>query len=150
MPLERIDVLIVDGQAIVRESVKRILAGAFDVRVVGEAASGEAALRLVRYALCDVILLGMSLPDSDGPGTLRSIQDFDPRLPVLVLGVYADDQSAFRMLKAGARGYLDKQDMPDKLIAAIHRVAEGGHYIGAALVERLSRDLAGPRRLVTP
>ncbi|MNC96577.1 Transcriptional regulatory protein UhpA [compost metagenome] len=49
------------------------------------------------------------------------------------------------MLKAGARGYVEKQDAPGELVPAIHRVAEGGHYIGSALADRLSRDLSAAR-----
>lgn len=145
MRMGRIDVLIVDDQAIVREGVKRILAGAPEVQVAGEATSGAEVIRLMRDARWDVILLDMSLPDTDGIGILRAIHDYDPRSPVLVLGLYAEDQAALRMLKAGARGYLEKQDAPSELVSAIHRVAEGGHYIGTALAERLSRDLSGPR-----
>lgn len=145
--MSRIDVLIVDDQAIVREGVKRILADAPDVQVAGEAASGAEVLRLMRNASWDVILLDMSLPDTDGFGILRTIQDYDPRSPVLVLGLYAEDHIALRMLKAGARGYLEKQDAPDELVPAIYRVAEGGHYIGTALAHRLSRDLDGARPL---
>jgi DNA-binding NarL/FixJ family response regulator len=64
---------------------------------------------------------------------------------VLVLGLYAEDRVALRMLKAGARGYVEKQDAPGELVPAIQRVAEGGHYIGSALADRLSRDLAAAR-----
>lgn len=141
----RIDVLIVDDQAIVREGVKRILAEAPDVQIAGEAASGAEAIGLMRNASWDVILLDMSRPDTDGIGILRTIQDYDPRSPVLVLGLYAEDRVALRMLKAGARGYVEKQDAPGELVPAIHRVAEGGHYIGSALADRLSRDLAAAR-----
>ena len=144
MRMHWIEVLIVDDQAIVREGVKRIRAGAPEVQVVGEAASGSEATRLMRSGHWDVILLDMSLPDTDGLGILRAIHDFDPRSPGLVLGLYAEDQAALSLLKAGARGYLEKQDAPTELVPAIHRVAEGGHYIGTALAERLSRDIAAP------
>lgn len=137
----RIDVLIVDEQAIVREGVKRILAGTPEVQIAGEAASGAEAIRLMRNGHWDVVLLDMSLPETDGLAILRAIHDFDPRSPVLVLGLYVEDQKALGLLKAGARGYLEKQDAPDELVPAIRRVAEGGHYIGTALAERLSRDL---------
>ena len=79
MRMRRIDLLIVDDQAIVREGVKRILAGAPEVQVVGEAASGAEATRLMCSGHWDVILLDMSLPNTDGLAILRAIHDFDPR-----------------------------------------------------------------------
>jgi two-component system, NarL family, invasion response regulator UvrY len=138
--MRRIDVLIVDDQAIVREGVKRILAAAPELRVTGEATTDGEAIDLVRSARWDVVLLDMSLPDTNALAILHAIQDHAPELPVLVLSMYSEDQYALRMLKAGARGYLEKQDAPDELASALHRVVEGGHYIGAALAEKLSRN----------
>lgn len=138
--MRSIDVLIVDDQAIVREGVKRILATAPEVHVAGEASSGAEALDLMRSARSDVVLLDVSLPDTNGLAILNAIQDHAPQLPVLVLSMYSEDQYALRMLKAGARGYLEKQDAPGELISAIHRVVEGGHYVGTELAEKLSRD----------
>ncbi|MNC92365.1 Transcriptional regulatory protein DegU [compost metagenome] len=86
------------------------------------------------------MLLDVSLPDTNALAILRAIQDHAPQLPVLVLSMYSEDQYALRMLKAGARGYLEKQDAPGELVAALHRVVEGGHYVGAGVAEKLSRD----------
>ena len=138
--MRRIDVLIVDDQAIVREGVKRILAAAPELHVAGEATSGGEAIDLMRSARWDVVLLDVSLPDTNALAILHTIQDHAPQLPVLVLSMYSEDQYALRMLKAGARGYLEKQDAPDELVSALHRVVEGGHYVGAALAEKLSRN----------
>jgi two-component system invasion response regulator UvrY len=140
MPMGRIDVLIVDDQAIVREGVKRILAAAPELRVAGEATSGAEAIELLRSGRWDVVLLDMSLPDTNGLEILYVIQDHAPKLPVLVLSLYSEDQYAMRVLKAGARGYLEKEDAPGELVSAIRRLAEGGHYVGAGLAEKLSRD----------
>jgi DNA-binding NarL/FixJ family response regulator len=138
--MRRIDVLIVDDQAIVREGVKRLLAAAPELRVTGEATTGGEAIALMRSARWDVVLLDVSLPDTNALAILHAIQDHAPELPVLVLSMYSEDQYALRMLKAGARGYLEKQDAPDELASALHRVVEGGHYIGAGLAEKLSRN----------
>lgn len=140
MPMGKIDILIVDDQAIVREGVKRVLAAAPELRVAGEAASGTEAIDLVCSGQWDVVLLDVSLPGATGLEVLRAIQDHDPRLPVLVLSMYAGDQYALHMLKAGARGYLEKGDAPAELVSAIRRVAAGGYYVGTGLAERLSGD----------
>ncbi|MBI4206058.1 MAG: response regulator transcription factor [Betaproteobacteria bacterium] len=135
-----LDILIIDDHAIVREGVKRILAAAPELRVAGEASSGTEAIDLVRSGQWDVILLDISLPGANGLEVLRAIQDHDANLPVLVLSMYPEDQYALRMLKAGARGYLEKGDAPGELVSAIRRVAAGGHYIGTGLAEKLGQD----------
>lgn len=144
MPMGKIDVLIVDDQAIVREGVKRILAAAPGLRVAGEATSGAEAIDLMRSAQWDVVLLDVSLPDTNGLALLHAIQDHAPELPVLVLSMYSQDQYALRMLKAGARGYLEKQDAPGELVSAIRTLAQGGRYVGTGLAEKLSRDFRQP------
>lgn len=140
MPMGTIDILMVDDQAIVREGVKRILADAPELRVAGEAASATEALDLARGGHWDVVLLDISLPGANGLELLRALQAHNANLPVLVLSMYSEEQYALRMLKAGARGYLEKGDAPGELIAAIRRVADGGHYVGTRIAEKLSRD----------
>ena len=143
MVSNQIELLIVDEQAIVREGVKRILAAAPEVRVAAEATSGAEAITYLHQSHCDVVLLDLSRPEFNGLATLRAIQDHHPAR-VLVLGMYAQDRGALNLLKAGARGYLEQRDAPEELVDAIHRVAEGGYYIGSALTERLSREQAYP------
>jgi two-component system invasion response regulator UvrY len=140
-----IQLLIVDDQAIVREGVKRILAAAPEV-CVAEASSSAEAIALLRRTPCDVVLLDLARPEVSGLTTLRAIQDHHPA-PVLVLGIYAQERGALDLLKAGARGYLEHGDALEELIDAIHRVAEGGYYIGSALTKRLSREQAYPAPL---
>lgn len=134
-------VLIVDDHAIVREGLKRILADAPELRVAGEAASGTEAIRLVREGSWDVMLLDISLPGANGLEVLRAVKDHAPKLPVLVLTMYPEDQYALRMLRAGAAGYLTKEGAPGQLVTAIRKVAAGGKYISPAVAEKLAWEL---------
>ena len=134
-------VLIVDDHAIVREGLKRILADAPELRVAGEAASGTEAIRLVREGSWDVMLLDISLPGSNGLEVLRAVKEYAPKLPVLVLTMYPEDQYALRMLRAGAAGYLTKEGAPGQLVTAIRKVAGGGKYISPAVAEKLAWEL---------
>lgn len=138
-----IRLLIVDDQAIVREGVKRILGTAPEVRVAAEASCGDEAIALLNQIRCDVVLLDVSRPEAGGLTTLRAIQEHHAT-PVLILGLHAHDRGALDLLRAGARGYLEPHDAAEELIDAIHRVAEGGYYIGSALTARLSCDQAYP------
>lgn len=141
----RLRVLIADDHAIVREGLKRILADAPELRVAGEAADGTEAIRLVREERWDVLLLDISMPGANGLEVLRAVKEVAPKLPVLILTMYPEDQYAVRMLKAGAAGYLTKEGAPQQLVSAIRKVASGGKYISPAVAEKLAWELERKR-----
>jgi two-component system invasion response regulator UvrY len=138
-----IKILIVDDHMIFREGIKRVLAAASDIKVAGEAGNGNEALRALKRNHYDVVLQDLSLPDIDGLDLLRSIKNHNPDLPVLVLSFYPEDQYAVRVLKEGASGYLTKESVPNDLIHAIRKAAEGGKYISATLGESLAISITG-------
>jgi DNA-binding NarL/FixJ family response regulator len=142
-------VLVVDDHTIVREGLKRILADAPELQVAGEAASGTEAIRLAREGRWDVMLLDVSLPGANGLEVLRAVKEHDPKLQVLVLTMYPEDQYALRMLRAGAAGYLTKEGAPGQLVTAIRKVAAGGKYISSAVAEKLAWELEGKKRAAT-
>lgn len=145
----KVKILIVDDHTIVREGLKRILADTPEMRVAGEAASGTEAIKLVREGHWDVVLLDVSLPGANGLEVLRAVKEHDPKLPVLVLTMYPEDQYALRMLKAGAAGYLTKEGAPAQLVTAIRKVAAGGKYISAAVAEKLAWEIERKKRPAT-
>ena len=101
-----IRVLLADDHEIVRDGLKRILAATTDVRVAGEAASGDEALALVKANDYDVALLDMSMPGLAGIDLIKRVRIEKPKLRILVLSVHGEQQYAARALKAGASGYL--------------------------------------------
>jgi DNA-binding NarL/FixJ family response regulator len=133
-----IRVLIADDHAVVREGLKRIVADNADMTVAGEAATGHEVLDFARRHECDLVLLDLAMPGKDGLDTLGELKALRPRLPVLVLSVYPEEQYAVRLLRAGAAGYLTKESAPEELVAAIRRVSRGGRYVSAALAEQLA------------
>ena len=139
-----IRVLIADDHAVVREGLKRIVAQNADMTVVGEAGTGHEVLAFVRARDCDLVLLDLSMPGKDGLETLKELKLVKPGLPVLVLSVYPEDQYAVRLLRAGASGYLTKDSAPEELVAAIRKVSKHGHYVSAALGERLALLIESP------
>jgi two-component system invasion response regulator UvrY len=145
----RLRVLIADDHAIVREGLKRILADAPELRVAGEAANGTEAIRLVKEGSWDVLLLDISMPGANGLEVLRAVKEVAPKLPVLILTMYPEDQYAVRMLKAGAAGYLTKEGAPQQLVSAIRKVASGGKYISPAVAEKLAWELERKRHPAT-
>lgn len=136
-----IKILISDDHAIVRQGLKQILAETTDLGVGGEATNGHEVLEHIRREDWDLVLLDLAMPGKDGLETLKQIKKEKPKLPVLVLSIYPEEQYAVRALKAGASGYLTKESAPEELIAAIRKVSQGGKYISASLAEKLASHL---------
>jgi two-component system invasion response regulator UvrY len=133
-----IRVVIVDDHAVVREGLKRIIESAGDMTLVGEAASGEELLRELNGWPCDVVVVDLSMPGMPGLDVVREIRQRAPKLPVLVLSMYPEDQYAVRALTDGAVGYIHKGDPPAELVKAIRTAAQGRRYITEAVAECLA------------
>jgi len=143
-----IRVLIADDHAVVRQGLKQILGDTRDMLVAGEAVNGQEVLAKVRAEPWDVVVLDISMPDRSGLDILKQLRSERPRLPVLVLSMYSEDQYALRVLKAGGSGYLAKDSAPDELVKAIRKVVGGGRYVSAFLAERLAFEIgADPSKL---
>ena len=136
-----IRILIVDDHAILRAGLKHLLSEAADIVVGGEAGNGVDALALAREGHWDAIVLDMSMPGKSGIELIRQLKAEHPRLPVLVLSMYAEDIYAVRALRAGAAGYLTKEAAPSNLLDAIRKVTAGGRYISPAVAEQLATQL---------
>ena len=136
-----IKVLIADDHPIVRQGMRQILSDIPDMEVAGEAVNGQEALDQVRSGGWDVLVLDITMPDRSGFDILKDLKLEQPHLPVLVLSIHAEEQLAVRVLKAGAAGYLTKENAPGELVKAIRKVVSGGKYISRGLAERLAFDL---------
>jgi two-component system, NarL family, invasion response regulator UvrY len=134
-------ILIVDDHEVVREGVKKIFDEQFGAITFGEASTAPEALRLVREQDWDVVVLDLSLGDRSGLEVLKELKQVRPRLPVLILSMYSEEQYARRAFKAGATGYITKCSPSAELVQAINKVIKGGVYISPALAERLVIDL---------
>ena len=136
-----IRVLIADDHAIVRQGLRQILSDTPDLTVSGEAENGVQAVQMVRTGEWDVVLMDVSMPDRNGIDALKLIKKEYPRLPVLILSMYPEEQYAIRALKAGAAGYLTKQSAPELLVTAIRQVASGKKYVSPSLAEELANAI---------
>ena len=132
-----IRILIADDHAIVRGGLKQLLALTNDVEVAGEATNGEQVMEQLRNGSFDLVLLDMSMPGISGVELITRIRIYDARLPILVLSMRNETQLVRRALKAGASGYLTKDNEPETLMAAIRKTAAGGRYIDPLLVEQM-------------
>ncbi len=131
-------ILIADDHSIVREGLKQVLADTSDMVVSDEAASTEEALKKALEGDFDVVVLDISMPGRGGLDALKQIKSQKPKLPVLILSMYSEEQYVLRVLKAGAAGYLTKESAPDELIGAIRKVSKGMKYVSAHLAEEIA------------
>jgi DNA-binding NarL/FixJ family response regulator len=145
----RIRVFLVDDHEVVREGLRRMLESCDDLEVVGGAANGEDALRLIPDATPDVVLLDLNLPGMQGLDVLAALHSKDTASPkVLVLTVHDDEDLVLGAARLGARGYVLKHTSRDELAGAIRKVAGGGHYfeeevIGALIGADQAQDESG-------
>jgi DNA-binding NarL/FixJ family response regulator len=138
-----IRILIADDHEIVRAGLKQFIAGNDDLQVTGEAASGEEAVALVRSGEFDVVLLDIRMPDGSGVDTLKRLQSLRPRLPVLMLSGFAEEQYALNLLRAGAAGYISKEAAPTELVKAIRTVVLGRKYVSSEMAHILASGVTG-------
>jgi two-component system, NarL family, invasion response regulator UvrY len=137
-----IRLLIADDHPVVREGLKHVVSGCQDIQVVGEAGDGDTALSLCRKVGAGVLLLDVGMP---GPGILELIRRFKalkPQPRILVLSVQPEQNYARRVLKAGADGYLTKNNSSQALASAIRMVHSGKKYVSPSLAEELALDLS--------
>ncbi len=133
-----IRILIADDHAIVRRGLKQILFEQYPTATIGETGDAEDLILKVIAQQWDVVICDMSMPGRSGLDALQQIKELAPKLPVLIMSMYPEDQYALRVLKAGAYGYLGKETIHDDLIKAIETVRMGRKFITPSIAERLA------------
>jgi DNA-binding NarL/FixJ family response regulator len=139
-----ISLLIVDDQALVRMGFRMLLEAEPGIRVVGEAATGDEALRLARELRPRVVLMDVRMPGLDGIAATRKLLELSPESRVIILTTFDLDEYAFGGLRAGASGFLVKDTRPQELLAAVRAVAEGEAAISGRVTRRML-ELFGDR-----
>jgi DNA-binding NarL/FixJ family response regulator len=132
-----IRVLLVDDQDLVRAGFAMVLGSQPDIKVVGEAADGRAAVRLARECPADVVVMDVRMPELDGVAATREICRAGERPRVLILTTFDLDEYAFAALRAGASGFLLKSAPPEELLYAIRCVHKGDSVVAPSTTRRL-------------
>jgi DNA-binding NarL/FixJ family response regulator len=136
--MKQIRILVADDHAVVRRGLRHIFAMSPDIVIAAEAVDGTEVLEKLQTTQVDVLLMDVSMPETDAVDLVRRIRAEQPELAVLVHSMHAESPVASRMLQAGASGYITKDSEPEQLIAALRKVAGGGRYLGAELAEQLA------------
>jgi two-component system invasion response regulator UvrY len=140
----QLSVLISDDHALIREGLKRLLLEGGAATRVGEAADAQETMAAVRQEKWDVVILDINLGGRSGMEVLKEIKAEFPRLPVLMLSTYPEEQFAVRVIRAGASGYLNKNLATQVLVAAIRQVLRGGQYISPKVAQQLVQAVQLP------
>ena len=136
----KIKVLVVDDHAVVREGVKMVLETDPELRVVGEAASGEEAIDLVRQLEPDVVVMDIGMPGLSGFEATRRIRESRPDVNVLALTVHDSEAYVFQMLQAGAVGYVLKRSEAPEVIRAVKAAHRGEALLHPSVAKLLIQD----------
>lgn len=143
MPIE---ILIADDHGVLRAGLRALLNGEGDLRVVGEAGSGDETLALAAELRPDIVLLDLNMPGPGGIEVARRLRDEAADSRVLVLTVHEDHALVREALDVGAAGYIIKRAVESELINAIRAVARGELYVHPSMTRELLRESTGPTR----
>jgi NarL family two-component system response regulator LiaR len=140
--VDKISIMVVDDQRLMRQMLMQSLNMEDDLEVVGEAGDGEQALRVARHALPDVILMDIEMPEMDGISATRHLKREMPNVVIVILTVFDDDNKLFNAVKAGARGYVLKDATPPDIADAVRRAYRGEGVLPPQFVSRVMNEFA--------
>ncbi len=132
--------LLVDDHAVVRSGLRMLLSAESDVEIVGEASTAAQAMEKAGEVKPDVILMDIGLPDLSGIDATREIKKRYPAVSIVALTIHEDEEYFFKMLEAGASGYVPKRAAPEELLTAIRAAAVGEVYLYPSLAKLLVND----------
>jgi len=132
--------LLVDDHAVVRSGLRMLLGNENDVEIIGEAGTAAEALASVADLKPDVVLMDIGLPDKSGIEATHDIKEQLPKVAIVALTIHEDEEYFFKMLEAGASGYVPKRAAPEELLTAIRAAAHGEVYLYPTMAKLLVRD----------
>ena len=133
LPMSKIRIFLVDDHQLVRDGIKALLISAEDLTILGEASSGKECFEKIAIETPDILILDISLPDTNGIEITKRITAEYPGTKVLILSMYTNEDFIFNSVKAGARGYLPKNTSREELLSAIHAIYDGEEFFSDSI-----------------
>lgn len=143
-------ILLADDHALFRSGLRRILEEDLPDAGIEESSSCAETITALRRKGFDLLILDISMHDQNSLNTLPDIKALHPAMPVLILSMYNDRQFIVQALRAGASGYLTKENAPDELIRAIRAITAGRRYISESMAEQIADHLAAGNESQNP
>jgi len=134
-------IIIVDDHELIREGLKKVTAKESDIEVMGEASNSVELFELLDKHEVDIVILDISLPGRSGLDIITDIKIQAPDTKILILTMHPEDRFAIQALRAGASGYITKNNASRSLVAALRKISEGRKYITSNLAEQLASEL---------
>jgi two-component system, NarL family, response regulator NreC len=134
-----IRLVLVDDHVVVRTGLRMLLEGVEDMQIAGEASTAQEAMQVVEQVRPEVVLMDIGLPDLSGIEAARQIKARFPDTAVVALTIHEDEEYFFKMLEAGASGYVPKRAAPEELLTAVRAAAAGEVYLYPSLAKLLVR-----------
>jgi len=144
----KIHLFLVDDHEVVRTGLRMLLSNEDDVQIVGEAGTARDALEGVGKVKPDVVLMDIGLPDMSGIEATQKIKGLYPNVAVVALTIHEDEEYFFRMLDAGASGYVPKRAAPEELLTAIRSASKGEIYLYPSMAKLLVKDYLAQERSI--
>lgn len=135
-----IRILIADDHAVMRDGLRALLEAETGLQVVASVANGREAVAAAARTAPDIVLMDIAMPDLNGIDATREILDRNPSIGVIVLSMHATSEHLFRVLEAGARGYLLKDVAGQEVVQAVHTVREGRRYLSQSITDLMTND----------
>ncbi len=148
-PSPRKKILIVDDHPMLRRGLAALIGSEADLAVCGEAGTCQAALEAIQKSEPDLVIVDVALDGRDGLDLIKEMKARQPEIPALVLSMHDEAVYAERALRAGAQGYVAKQELDETVLVAIRRVFAGEIYMSEKLKARLAVQFLGGRTLET-
>lgn len=133
-----IKVLVVDDHDLVRMGITRMLSDDPEIEVIGEADSGDTAIRLAKQIHPDIILLDVNMPNIGGLEATKRLVHIDPKIKIIAVSSLTAQPYPSMLLKAGVSGYITKGTPLDEMIKAVKKVSKGGRYFSSEVAEQLA------------
>lgn len=141
----KVKLLVIDDHPMMRQGLAQLVNNEPDLRVCGEAGSAQEAFECIARAQPNLVLADISLPDKNGLEFIKDLQSRSPELPVLVISMHDESLYAERVLKAGGRGYIMKQEGGKKIMEAIRKVLAGQIYVSEKMSAKILEIFSGRR-----
>jgi two-component system invasion response regulator UvrY len=134
-------ILIADDHAIVRKGIRQLLLEEYPSAIIEETGDGNSLVAKASTKEWDVVICDLDLPGRSGLDAMLQIKEIVPKLPVLIMSIYPEEQYAKRLLKAGAAGYVSKDAATEELAKAVRMVLQGRKYVSPAVAELIAEDM---------